>query len=56
VLLPYVLIIASVLIIAVALRFCAEPDDPGNTTVHQQEDEPPDTGDAAGPDDVLAAA
>ena len=52
--LPYIAIIASVLILAVALRIFAEPDDPGNGTVHHSgdEDEPPDSSE----DDVLLAA
>ena len=36
----YISIIAAVLILAVALRFAAGEDEPGNGTVHVQEDEP----------------
>ena len=60
----YISIIAAVLIIAVALRLYAGPDEPGNSTEHYQdgardggsdpEGEPPDTGEHG--DDVLLAA
>lgn len=62
----YISIVVSVLIIAVALRLFAGPDEPENGTAHYQEDgeqdggtdpagEPPDT--AAGRrDDVVLAA
>ena len=64
--LPYIAIIAAVLILAVALRLFAGPDEPENGTVHTREDgkqdggtdpdeEPPDSS-ADGPDDVLLAA
>ena len=60
--LPYFAIIAAVLVIAVALRLFAGPDEPDNAAIHCQEDgkqdggsepdgEPPDR-----PDDVLLAA
>ena len=63
VVLPYILIIAAVLVIAVALRLFAGPDEPGSGITHYQEGErdggsdpdekPPD---ADGPDDLLIAA
>ena len=63
--LPYILIIAAVLVIAVALRLFAGPDEPGNGTEHYQDgerdggtdpdEEPPDSSED-GPDDVLLAA
>lgn len=63
--LPYLVIIASVLILAVALRLFAGPDEPDNGTAHYQDGkrdggsdpagEPPDTS-ADRRDDVVLAA
>ena len=65
-LLLYALIIAAVLILAVALRLFAGPDEPdGNGITHIQDgkrdgcsepDEDPPDSSADGPDDVLLAA
>lgn len=52
----YALILAAVLILAVALRILAEPDNPDNAITHHSDDDPPDTGTGDSPGDVLAAA
>lgn len=49
----YISIITAVLIVAIALRFLAEDDDPGNATVHEQQDETRDDGE---PDLMTARA
>jgi hypothetical protein len=48
-------IVPTLLILGIVLAIWGA-DEPGNTTVHAQEDEPPDTGDGARQRDVLRAA
>jgi hypothetical protein len=48
-------IVPTLLILGITLAIWGA-DDPENAVVHAQEDEPPDTDDGAGPDDVLVAA
>jgi hypothetical protein len=48
-------IVPTLLILGIVLAIYGK-DEPENAIVHAQEDEPPDSSDGAGPDDVLVAA